>query len=375
MLDFIVEKQDVWDRLRASDRPIVLYGMGDGADKILAVFGRYGITVSAVFASDEFVRGQSFRDFTVERYRDIQARYKDFIIVVCFGTATPETLAFIHELNRRHPVVAPDVPVAGEGLFTYAYAMENYKKLVWVYNRLADSQSRVVFRNMINYKISGKLCYLWESETSREEAYRSLLRLNESESYVDVGAYRGDTIEEFLRYTGGCYRQITALEPDRRSFKKLTEMVDRLRLPRVSCHSIAAHSKDGTLRFQARGGRNSSVGNASDVIIKARTVDTILDGRPVSYMNFDVEGMEQDALMGSAATIARFRPRLWVSAYHRNEDLFALPLFISRLYGNYRFHLRHFPCVPGWDTCYICIDGRADEKNYESCCYFMKSGL
>ena len=30
--------ETVWDRLKKEQRPIVLYGMGDGADKILKVF-------------------------------------------------------------------------------------------------------------------------------------------------------------------------------------------------------------------------------------------------------------------------------------------------------------------------------------------------
>lgn len=41
--------------------------MGDGADKVLAAFDRYGIKASAVIASDDFVRGQKFHDFTVKK--------------------------------------------------------------------------------------------------------------------------------------------------------------------------------------------------------------------------------------------------------------------------------------------------------------------
>ncbi len=36
MLDFMIEKISVWDALRTAQKPIVLYGMGNGADKILA---------------------------------------------------------------------------------------------------------------------------------------------------------------------------------------------------------------------------------------------------------------------------------------------------------------------------------------------------
>ena len=66
-MDFLTLEQSVWPRLQEEKRPIVLYGMGDGADKILRQFERLGIQAAAVFASDEFVRGHSFRGFRVHR--------------------------------------------------------------------------------------------------------------------------------------------------------------------------------------------------------------------------------------------------------------------------------------------------------------------
>ena len=40
-MDFLTLEQSVWSRLKEETRPIVLYGMGDGADKILAQFDRH----------------------------------------------------------------------------------------------------------------------------------------------------------------------------------------------------------------------------------------------------------------------------------------------------------------------------------------------
>ena len=40
------------------------------------------------------------------------------------------------------------------------------------------------------------------------------------------GAYNGDTIRELLSYTDGAYDSITALEPDKRNFKKLSRYAE-----------------------------------------------------------------------------------------------------------------------------------------------------
>ena len=67
MISFIVEKQSCWDRLKAEKRQIFIYGMGDGALKIMSVFKQRNITVSGIFASDDFVRGHSFEGFKVHK--------------------------------------------------------------------------------------------------------------------------------------------------------------------------------------------------------------------------------------------------------------------------------------------------------------------
>ena len=51
---------DLWERLLSTSKTVVMYGMGNGADKILQVCESKGITVSDFFASDGFVRGHLF---------------------------------------------------------------------------------------------------------------------------------------------------------------------------------------------------------------------------------------------------------------------------------------------------------------------------
>ena len=79
-LSDLLEIEDLWTHLTKSSKKIVLYGMGDGADKILDVCNEKGIEVCGVFASDEFVRYQSFRGFTVKKYSELKNEFSDMII-------------------------------------------------------------------------------------------------------------------------------------------------------------------------------------------------------------------------------------------------------------------------------------------------------
>ena len=81
----------VLDETGRTDKPKIIYGMGNGADKILSVFDIYGIKAEGIFASDEFYReGKKFHDMPVERYSDICQRFDDFIVLVSFATNLPE---------------------------------------------------------------------------------------------------------------------------------------------------------------------------------------------------------------------------------------------------------------------------------------------
>ena len=71
MLSFITEKKSCWELLQNENRPIYIYGMGNGTEKILDVFKKYNIKTKGIFASDEFVRGHFFRDFKVKKYSEM----------------------------------------------------------------------------------------------------------------------------------------------------------------------------------------------------------------------------------------------------------------------------------------------------------------
>ena len=46
----------LWDHLAETSKPIIIYGMGDGAQKILDVCSLKNVKISGFMASDDFVR-------------------------------------------------------------------------------------------------------------------------------------------------------------------------------------------------------------------------------------------------------------------------------------------------------------------------------
>ena len=55
----------MWEKLKATGKPILLYGMGDGAEKIAAELKKREIPIAGVFASEGFTRGQEFMEMCI----------------------------------------------------------------------------------------------------------------------------------------------------------------------------------------------------------------------------------------------------------------------------------------------------------------------
>ncbi len=352
MLDSIKNSMSVWERLKTCGKPVVLYGMGDGADKVLAAFEKYGITASAVMASDGFVRGQSFHGFRVKKLGEIEREYGDFVIALCFASQLPDVMAHIKEVAQKHTTLVPGVPVFGGVMFDGEFIKKYREGINSAYSLFEDGLSRRVYENVLRFYYTGEIELLDEITTGKDEAFKNILKLGQNELYVDLGAYNGDTIDEFLRYSGGSYRKIVAFEPNGKNFKKLSEHC--LDMKNTELWQLGAYSHNTILTFNNKAGRNSAIAD-SGVQTRVAAVDTILCGAAATYIKADVEGADFETLTGAKNTLKNFKPKLNFSAYHRFEDIFRLPLLIKKLNPEYKIYLRHHPYIPAWDTNLYCV--------------------
>lgn len=343
--------KDLWTYLKTTSKPIVLYGMGNGADKIISVLQKYGIKISGVFASDGFVRKKIFYGFEVTDYKTAKQNFGDMIVLVCFGTSLPDVISNIKRISSEQELYAPDVPVYGDTLFNFEFVKENHQRLEKIYKLLADDISKKVFENAVWYKLTGDIKYLFECETPPEEIYQNLLKLGSGETYFDLGAYRGDTVAEFLSFVSG-YKKIIAVEPDFKTYNKLCTATENLK--DILCVNAAVSDVCGEISFDMSGSRGSSI-SYGEKIIKSVTVDSLSEKFFPTYLKMDIEGAELSALKGAKNTITQFKPKMQIATYHRSEDLFLLPETVLDFKKDYKIYLRHFPSLPCWDMSYYFI--------------------
>ena len=351
-----LDTPDLFMRLAAERPAVLLYGMGNGADKIIAELESRGVPVAGVFASDGFVRGQIFHGMRVRSFSEIRAAYDPHgtVILLSFGSARPEVLESICRVAEAFPLLVPDMPVCGGPLFDSAFARAHAEEIAAARALLADEPSRELYDRILSFRLSGSLTTLLEA-VSHESAWDILKRSPVTVRRIaDLGAYTGDSAREAMAHFP--LEFILAAEPDRRNFKKLSAWREGVADCTVECHMVAVCDRVGEAAFDASGNRNAGLctGRAATTVATA-TPDSLLQGRAVDYIKYDVEGAEQQALLGTAESIRAHRPALRVAAYHRSADLFEIPLLLARLCENYDLYLTRERSVPAWDIDVVAI--------------------
>ena len=349
--------EDMWDALARETRPIVVYGMGNGADKLIDRFAKYGITVSDFFASDGFVRGHTFHGMRVKSFSEIKETYPELVIVLSFASNRQEVIDMLAAIDGEYEMYVPDMPVAGEEYFDRDFYNEHYEEITEAYSHLADEDSRSAYANIINYKLTGKMSYLMDAYSTKDELYAELGQ-REVHTYVDAGAYNGDTAREAIAYFPTLER-IVAIEPDPKNFKRLTRFADTVTTHEIHAVNAAVWHSTGGGEFSSSGNRNSSISSTvsyqhKETDVALVSVDSL--GLDPDFIKYDVEGAELEALMGTEETVLRSHPTLLVSLYHRSRDIFAIPNYLARKYPFYRMTLRRLRCLPAWEIDLLLFD-------------------
>lgn len=344
-------KYSLWDRLRESDKPIFLYGTGNGADKIIAALDQYNIKLTGVFASDGFVRDRYFHGFHVRAYSDVRSEYGDNIaVLLAFGTTLPDVRAFIEQLDKRHDLYIPDVPLYGGELFDMPYFQAHRTELDAARGLLFDEKSRALFDDAVNFRLSGKYEYLLDTEAV-EKTLSELFAGRKIRSVVDGGAFRGDSAKIFADILSP--EVIYAVEADPKTYLKLQKYAEGEIRCRIAAINAALSDFDGEVPYSSSGSRGAGEEGKNRRAKVSKTMcvklDTALPEADISFIKLDIEGAEEAALRGGEALIKRCQPDMAVSLYHRTDDLFKLIFKLHELLPEHRLYLRRIDCIPMWD--------------------------
>ncbi len=200
---------------------------------------------------------------------------------------------------------------------------------------LEDSDSLCVLKNRLFFFLTGDISYLRKIPIASfsSEYFNTCFSLDFNESFFDCGAYDGDTIKAFIQFCNNEFNSITAFEPNLEFYNKAKDFVYKKGLQnRVMLVNAGTGYQPKQLNQNTE--KSSDSDNTDFKII---TLDNYIDRRP-SIIKMDIEGYELDTLKGAVNILSQYHPKLAICLYHLPQDLFEIPLFLSKF--SYKIQIR-----------------------------------
>ena len=215
---------------------------------------------------------------------------------------------------------------------------------IHLYSKLGDYRSKLVLYSIMSnwYQYDFKMI-----NRSIEKSYGhyfdlDLIEPNSEEVIVDLGAYTGDTILDYI-YTYGenKYQKIYAYDITEESLIKLKENVSRY--PNIIVKKRAITDKTGITyikKSEVDNSANMTMDHGDDEVLETTLDDEVKE--KITMIKMDIEGGEQKALRGAEEHIKKEHPKLLISVYHNVRDIFEIPKMIEQMDSSYQFYLRNY---------------------------------
>jgi FkbM family methyltransferase len=233
-----------------------------------------------------------------------------------------------------------------------AFLLDNIERMKTACALLADQESVDVVVGLQRYRVTGDNAGYPPVDADNMYLPRAFGGFHKAITFVDGGAFIGDSCA-FLIDHGVEIDRYVAFEPEGINLKRLTAWAATAPIRETNIVPCGLSDTLRDLTFAgAKGPSSRLVENApaaaqATTTIRCVAFDDVMPGIEPDFIKLDIEGAEMSALKGMQKTLARARPRLAVCLYHRPQDVWEIPTFVSQFYG--RLYIRQHGAF-GWDT-------------------------
>lgn len=324
----------------SDNNPIILYGAGIRGEFCLKYLQQYNVKPVAI--CDTFKVGQEYLGYKLCSVEDIINKYENPKIIIT-------SVRFYEEIKSKLLEYFPKKALV---LFTNYDNLEEYRSFIQnnkselnrIFDTLDDEKSKQTFINILKGRVTADNEWTLKAYEPNQYFATGIIALNHNESFVDGGAFVGDTTEIFIEQTMNQFNQIYCFEPSESNYGKLSETKKKYNDDdRITLFKAGLYSNNKKLGFYDSS--ISPVNAITEEYTDKNTIDVVSMDRvikdEVTFIKMDIEGAELEALKGAKEIILKYKPKLAISVYHKNEDLIDIPNYILSLGLDYRYYLRH----------------------------------
>ena len=224
-------KEDIIVELENAQFPLVMWGGAEFAAEIMKYLEENHVVVNDVFVdASYYIENMKLGNLEIHTYEDVCKRYKKFNVIL--GHSNYEKCFMMEERKEVNKVYS--FFSVNYGLFSRTPIQEiedhsdEYDK---IFDLLEDEESKNNYLALLKTRVSGNNKYVLDAFKHNMNFFNNdIFSVSEKETYLDIGAYNGDTIRLFMRECNGKYQYIYALEPDDINREKLNQYINEKKL-------------------------------------------------------------------------------------------------------------------------------------------------
>ena len=217
---------------------------------------------------------------------------------------------------------------------------------VWLYKKTEDYLSkRTLAAILMNWADLQTAALTVVKSIFRDYWEPDIFPNNKDDVLIDLGAYNGDSIKNYVEVYGIGYKKIYAYEISKMSCIMLKDNIEQWQFHDIEIRQRGAGAKKSKMYIETSE-VDSSANKISTTRKKENEVEIVrldddIEDIP-TFIKMDIEGSEQNALKGLARTISDHTPKMAICIYHGYDDIWKIPSMIDKMNQNYKFYIRHY---------------------------------
>lgn len=346
-MDFLKKQESVYEEIKNTKNPVWIWGAGSMAEVIEKRLNEHGIFPKGNFINLSDIEVDNEKLWQLKELEEAGNR-----IDVIVGHGKLDLVKNLKNCNIVDKIYVLDSPY--EQYWPDVKAIKKLEDLMLkgeIRERIYDNKSYECVNKYVEF-YNGKMenNFFEEVELLCEDMFEfEKLNLTENENYIDVGAWDGDTVIEFLKYTKGKYNKIYAIEPDDKGYNMLSKKFkDSIR---ISLLKMGLSSTKKTL-YSSKSNTQSMhlIDSGEGKIVECNTLDYLLDNNIIenkpTLIKTAVPFMDLDVLRGAEKTIRMIKPRLICNISTGNKEISSIIEYILGLNLEYKIAFRYRLPVP-----------------------------
>lgn len=325
----------------SKEKNIFIFGAGTFAKELFNLLNNEGYTVKGFIVSDS--TSNLSNNSSVFSWKQIQNKHCQIVLGIYNPNSNYKDLIQEIKNNGFDDIILPwelysyfpNSMGHKYWLSTREFIIKNINKINKAYDLLEDYDSKKKMIDILLFRLGINIDY--SSFIDKELCYfndLSLSCLPDCISFVDGGAYIGDSYEQLIKLKP--ISDAFLFEPDFDNYQKLIENVDG----KAQCLPIGLSDKYQIFSFNKSHSAASSISEKGDSHIAAACLDEMFPNHNINFIKLDIEGAERRAIYGSKKLINRCKPVMTISLYHYPDDIWEIPLLINTISDSYKMYIK-----------------------------------